>query len=116
MASISSSAPGGLSPPRSLIAVSETITHLTPGWSSTSRSKRFRALSPDPFPTSMLPLIPALSTPTSRSSASSRRASWSGHRRLWLNVESNPSVIEAPSVTTAPSAAGLRTSTPDRKA
>ena len=88
---------------------SATITVLTPSWDSTSRSRRERPLGFPPqqlksFVTA-LPLMPSLTTPrtpTRLPTALSRAARKSGQRRLVLDVEFAPSVIESPSATTAP--------------
>ena len=45
------------------------------------------------------PLMPAFTTPTSRPSACSRRASSSGQRLLVSEVDAAPSVIESPKAT-----------------
>ena len=64
--------------------------------------------------------MPSFSTPiigvrAVLDSAISRRARWSGQRLFVFGVDSVPSVIESPKVTTAPVCAGAETSTADRK-
>jgi len=86
-------------PPRSLIGLSEKITHLTLVCESTSRSNWLSA------PDVMSPLMPSFSTPISRLPLIRRTASRFGQRRLLLLPALNPVVIEAPRATTAPSAA-----------
>ncbi len=106
---------GGEDEPRSLIGSSEKITQRTSGWLSTSRSNRLGALCPAPSASSLLPLMPWLSTPATRPESMIREASRLGQRRLALKLEPTPSVIEAPSVTTAPCEEAFCTSTFARK-
>ena len=68
-----------------------------------------------PNESTRFPEIPAFATPFAGSpEASNRRARMSGHRRFVFGVDPAPSVIELPSATIAPVAAGFVTSTPDR--
>lgn len=115
---------------------SSTMTCVTAGWSSTSRSNRASALGPNPAfgfsgslaatppsgsnPTLLrktrLPEIPTLSTAGARSlnSRTRRLASTSGHRALASGVDCYPSAIEFPSATTTDVLAGANTSTRER--
>ena len=115
---------------------SRTTTCVTPGWSSTSRSKRRRALGPKPAfgfsgPAALPVAVPnAPSLPRSTrfpematlstagasapSSAVSRSARTSGQRRSASAVDPKPSVIESPSVTTIRVAVDAAISTRDR--
>src|SRR5487761_849300 len=105
----------GLVEPRSLMGSSEKITQRTPGWPSTSRSKRLSALWPLPSTSSRLPLMPSFRTPMVSPAPFSREARTSVQRWLASPVDAYPSVMEAPRATTAPCEFGFWTSRPVRK-
>ena len=136
---VGSSAPNAI--PMSLID-SRTMTWVTPGCRSTSRSNRESAFGPNiafgfggPSVSgtgspawrrnskpglslrTRFPAMPTFRTAGARSpyASASRRARKSGQRLFVSVVEPVPSVIESPSVTIAPGAVALRTSTRVRK-
>src|SRR6202011_3941910 len=86
--------------PKLLIGKSEMMTHLTPAWEITSVLKRRCAFGPPPSSSALSPLIPELSTPTSRPACTRRPASTSVQRLFASCVLPKPPVIGAPSATT----------------
>src|SRR5689334_14848956 len=91
------------------------VTHLTPGWVRTSRSKRARPAGPMPSRKIRFPEIPSFRTAMCAVArlASSRPSRKLGQLELVLGVERVPSVIESPNVTRAAALAGASTSTLD---
>src|SRR3712207_5158399 len=85
----------------------------------TSRSRRRRALTPLAAlsDSTLLPEIPSLTTENAGPSgcASIRSDRTSGHRRFWLPLDPDPSVIESPRATTVPGALADSVLTDSRK-
>ncbi|MNR17928.1 hypothetical protein D3C85_1346200 [compost metagenome] len=99
--------------PMSLMPIIITTVR-TPGWDSTSASKRAMAFWPILSPQTRAPEIPAFTTPTP--SGARRRARKSGQRRFAPGVEPLPSVSESPNATTTGASGGPSTQIPARKA
>ena len=98
---------------------SSTMTVRRPALSKTSRSNLDSAFTPpvaaESF-SSALPGIPELATPNRWPGGDAwiRSESTSGQRWLVFEPEPEPAVMESPSATTVPRAAGASTSTPAR--
>jgi hypothetical protein len=110
--------PAASPPPMSLMP-SNTMTVRTPGWPSASRRNRSTAAAPKPGRplSTLLPPMPALTTPVGRPAATSRSASSSGYRLSASTVDIAPSVRESPNATTVPPPplVGPLTSRPDSR-